>query len=264
MKRWALLVVLLYGLMLGLLTLPVVLACGVRHQPVEGWTNQFNLPEIVELFQHWGYWLFLAVMLAGQAVLLLIPVAAAEGRPVSRRRLRGPVIASTFFLANLTFAGLAALICVALPQDKGLEWMMAPAEATKAAVARVPPLDGLLSSLGLGTSSGFPEVVLALGYVALLWMGWGLIFLRYHRAADAQDWSRRALQWLLRGSILELLVAVPCHVVVRQRGDCCAPAATFWGITMGLSVMLMAFGPGVFFLFLDRARQLQPVSPRAK
>lgn len=261
MKRWALVVVLLYGLMLGLLTLPVVLAGGLEYSQAGGWTNTLDLSKLSDLFRHWGYWLFLAVMLAGQAALLLVPVARAEGRPVSRRRLRGCVVAAAFFLANLTLAGVACLLCAALPKERGLEYLMAPAEASKAAVAEVPPLDRLLTSLGLSTQSGFPEFVLLLGYVALLWMVWGLFFYRYHRAdGDAAAWSRRTLRWLLRGSILELLIAVPCHVVVRQRGDCCAPAATFWGITLGLSVMLMAFGPGVFLLFLDRARQLRPGS----
>lgn len=264
MKRWAWVVVGLYGLMLGLLTLPLVLAAGLEYSKADGWTSSLDLDKVSDLFQHWGYWLFLAVMLAGQAALLLVPVARAEGRPVSRRRLRGPVLASTFFLANLTLAGVAGLLCAALPKDEGLECLMAPAEASKAALAHAPPLDRLLTSLGLGAGSGFPEWSLLLGYVALLWMFWGLIFHRYHHTGDADAWSRRTLQWLLRGSILELLVAVPCHVVVRQRGDCCAPAATFWGITMGLSVMLMAFGPGVFFLFLDRARQRQPAGPPAK
>jgi hypothetical protein len=69
---------------------------------------------------------------------------------------------------------------------------------------------------------------------------------------------RRLTAWLLRGSILELLVAVPAHVIVRQREDCCAPAATFWGLATGLTVMLMSFGPGVFFLFAARMRRLKP------
>ena len=69
---------------------------------------------------------------------------------------------------------------------------------------------------------------------------------------------KRATRWLLRGSILELLVAVPSHVIVRRRDDCCAPAGTFWGIATGISVMLLCFGPGVFFLFVERCRRLKP------
>ena len=73
----------------------------------------------------------------------------------------------------------------------------------------------------------------------------------------------RLTRWLLRGSILELLVAVPSHVVSRSRGDCCAPMGTFWGIVTGLSVMLLAFGPGVYFLFVARMTRLRPGGRRS-
>jgi hypothetical protein len=71
---------------------------------------------------------------------------------------------------------------------------------------------------------------------------------------------KRSLRWLLRGSILELLVAVPSHIIVRRRGDCCAPLGTFWGIATGISVMLLCFGPSVFFLFVERFERLKPKS----
>ena len=63
---------------------------------------------------------------------------------------------------------------------------------------------------------------------------------------------------LLRGSVLELIIAVPCHVIVRRRDDCCAPVGTFWGIATGIALMLLCFGPGVFYLFAERARRLKP------
>ena len=74
---------------------------------------------------------------------------------------------------------------------------------------------------------------------------------------------KRITRWLLRGSILELLIAVPSHIIVRRRGDCCAPAGTFWGIATGISIMLLCFGPGVFFLFVARFKRLQLKSPDA-
>jgi hypothetical protein len=46
--------------------------------------------------------------------------------------------------------------------------------------------------------------------------------------------------------------------VSRHRNDCCAPFATFWGIATGLTVMLLAFGPGVLCLFAARLQRLQP------
>ena len=50
---------------------------------------------------NWGYWLWLAVLVAGQLLLLLLPINIAERRLPARRPLKIPVIVTAFFLANL-------------------------------------------------------------------------------------------------------------------------------------------------------------------
>jgi hypothetical protein len=45
---------------------------------------------------------------------------------------------------------------------------------------------------------------------------------------------------------------------ISRQGHCCAPAGTFWGIATGISVMLLCFGPGVYFLFVERFQKLKP------
>ena len=57
---------------------------------------------------------------------------------------------------------------------------------------------------------------------------------------------------LLKGSILEMLVAIPCHVIVRRRQECSAPAVTSFGIVSGIAIMLISFGPSVLFLYKKR------------
>jgi hypothetical protein len=245
MKRWAVLVVALYGVWLLLLTTPLLLLC-----------HHLSMEDVRDVVTHWGYWLWLGVMVAGQALLLLVPVAAEEGRPVRRRKLLVPVITAAFFLANITFAGVLALLCAFLG-DNGLELLSKGAQANESPVQAVPIVARGMTVVGLGPRSGFFEVLFIIALVGIFWMLWGIVFLRGSRDDDPDALSRRALRWLLRGSILELLVAVPTHVVVRQRGDCCAPFATFWGIVCGLTVMLLSFGPGVFFLFVARARRLK-------
>jgi len=86
----------------------------------------------------------------------------------------------------------------------------------------------------------------------------GTGFYHYAKADEAETLVQRTTRWLLRGSILELLVAVPSHIIVRQREECCAPIVSFWGIVTGISVMLLSFGPGVLFLFAARIRQRRP------
>ena len=65
-------------------------------------------------------------------------------------------------------------------------------------------------------------------------------------------------RWLLAGSVLELLVAVPTHVVVRRREECCAGMATGLGICIGIGVMIVAFGPSVALLYYRRWKQITP------
>ena len=60
-----------------------------------------------------------------------------------------------------------------------------------------------------------------------------------------------------------MLVAVPTHIVARHRGYCCAGVYTFIGISFGLAVLLLSFGPSVYFLYAERWRKLHPESKDA-
>jgi hypothetical protein len=71
----------------------------------------------------------------------------------------------------------------------------------------------------------------------------------------------RLISWLLKGSILELLVVVPCHIIVRRRHDCSAPMVTSFGIATGIAIMLLSFGPSVLFLYKKRLDAYPPRSP---
>jgi len=42
---------------------------------------------------------------------------------------------------------------------------------------------------------------------------------------------------------------VSAQVIVRRRHDCSAPAATSFGITAGVAIMLISFGPSVLPLY---------------
>jgi hypothetical protein len=235
MKRWAILTVLLYALALLLLTVPVVMVA------FGGWgkSGAIGLRDVLKLYLNWGYWLWLAILVAGQVLLLLLPINIAEKRLPSRRPLQTPVIVTAFFLANLVFAGVLSIICATFGD-------------------KIPEYFDLSYT---NDSSGTGAVLTAIITLLFFWLVWSIAFRNFIRPDDPGSLLKRSTSWLLRGSILELLVAVPSHVIVRRRGDCCAPAGTFWGIATGISVMLLCFGPGVFFLFVERFERLKAKSP---
>lgn len=243
MKRWALFTVLIYVAALLLLTFPVIyLAFAGKN---------FSVQQAADTYFYWGYWLWLVVLVAGQILLLLVPIDVSERRLPSRRKLKVPVIVGTFLLGNLFLAGLLSLLC-AIFRDNGLDifdtqnffiWIANVFHHNQAQHIQPSSNSSLLGVL-------WPMLV--------CWFIWAFIFRRAARNDDPDALIKRLMRWLLRGSILELLVAVPSHVIVRRRDDCCAPMGTFWGIATGISVMLLCFGPGVYFLFVERFERLKP------
>ncbi len=240
MKRWAIFTVLLYALALILLTLPVVLIA------FGGWgLNSDNVgpAEAAKIYSQWGYWIWLAVLATGQMLLLLLPINIAERRLPARRPLKTPVIVTAFFLANLLFAGIFSILC-ALFTDNAFEYFD---------VTRL-----FMPDANQPKNTGDSVLFTMIGTAIVFWIVWGIIFRRATKTDEPDALVKRITRWLLRGSILELIIAVPSHVIVRRREDCCAPMGTFWGIATGISVMLLCFGPGVFYLFVERMRKMKP------
>jgi hypothetical protein len=213
--------------------------------------SHYGLTEAGQLYANFGYWLWLAVLVAGQFLLLLLPINIAERRLPARRPLKIPVIVTAFFLANLAFAGIFSILC-AIVTDKAFDYLNLFALFNSGA-----------GQNGQNNNSGTGTLFTMILTILVFWIIWAVIFHRSARADDPDALLKRATRWLLRGSILELIIAVPSHVIVRRRDDCCAPAGTFWGIATGISVMLLCFGPGVFFLFVERCRKLKPRSADA-
>lgn len=252
MKRWAIFTVFLYALTLIILSLPVYGIAFGNWEKNQNNNNGFGLHEIREFYSQWGYWLWLGVLVAGQALLLLLPIHLAGRRLPARRPLKIPVIVTTFFLANLCFAGVFSMLC-AIFTDHAFELFDASALFRSGTGQNGPNND-----------SGYATLCTMVLTVLVFWVIWALVFFRsYAKSDEPGTLLKRTVKWLLRGSILELIIAVPSHVIVRRRDDCCAPLGTFWGIATGISVMLLCFGPGVFFLFVERFQKLKPKNASA-
>lgn len=172
-------------------------------------------------------WLAIATLVVCQLVLLLIPVRIAQRRPITQGALWPTVLLGAAMLTLLGFAAALSIHAIIAGDDPAQTW----------------------------------EIYLLAGGLVGLWTFWGAVFHRLSRERPPADFLSVLCRRLLQGSILELLVAVPCHIVVRCRNYCCAGAYTMFGLAMGVSVMLFAFGPALYFLFVARARRLEAARP---
>ena len=172
-------------------------------------------------------WLWLVAMGLCQLVLLLVPIRIVSRRPITRGALWPTVLVGALMMGLLGCAAALSVHGAILGDDPEKPW------------------------------EGYALAAL----LACLWGFWTIVFNRLSRTRPAADFLSVLCRRLMQGSILELLVAVPCHIVVRCRDYCCAGVFTMFGLAMGVSVMLFAFGPAAYFLFVARARRLQGATP---
>ena len=218
MQRWGIIVTAVYLLIL------VVFLWPLTGYVVGGDKSFFEL--LGQLFDPdgftnglWIFWLSAAVLMAVQALLLFVSVDTSRKRLRPRRHVLISVSTITFAVGLLSAAVFAPVV-MAILGDDGLE-------------------DGWAWAIGLAP--------------VFFWFVWGVVFYMYR-----QQLSERldlAINRVIAGSILQLLIAVPCHIIVRQRNDCSAPGVTAFGIASGIAIMLLAFGPAVVFLYQKRLRE---------
>lgn len=209
MRKWGIVITAFYALIvLGLLVPAAVLLVGASD-----WRDFSG--GILAAYREWAVWIPIAIVLAGQAVLLFLSVDTSQKRLKPRAHILVSCTVGALLTALLTFAVIGT-IGVAVRGDK----------------------------FGEGSFAN-PFV-----FFGVFWFFWGILFYLFLRNSSAV--VNRIISWLLKGSILELLIAVPCHVIVRRRHDCSAPIVTSFGITTGIAIMILSFGPSVLFLYKKR------------
>jgi hypothetical protein len=223
MKRWAILTAVLYVGAIALLTVPVIALAFPK----------VSRPELI--YSEWGYWVWVGFIILCALLLIAAPVRLARARSQSRRPVALTIAATGLFLALLVL-GAAFSIGEVLAHGQGVGWLGSD-----------------------GTTAIFRLAATTVG----LWGLWaGVLYWVTRRAAPLAA-ARTVARTLLAGSILELLVAVPSHIVVRGRDECCAGLYTFVGLATGISVMLLSLGPGVFFLYRERMARIRQPAQRS-
>jgi hypothetical protein len=215
MRRWGMLITLAYCAILVLFLLP--LAAFLNASFGSDFISTF-VKDIGQAYGSLGTWIVVGIAIAGQALLLFLSVDTSFQKLKPR---------SHILLSCLLTAGAAALL-------------------TGAAVLCVG-----FGIWGDHFGGHFFDTWFNLGYVSVtLWLIWAVVFFIYFRKPGAL--ISKTTSWLLRGSVLELLIAVPAHVIARRRNDCSAPVATSFGIVTGIAIMLLCFGPSVLLLYKKR------------
>ncbi|MCK4887607.1 MAG: hypothetical protein KAS96_09485 [Planctomycetes bacterium] len=96
----------------------------------------------------------------------------------------------------------------------------------------------------------------------ILWIFWSIIFCVYYRQTDYYTWASRIIRGLIAGSVLELFVSIP--IFVTREDDCYCDRGSYAGIVFGATVLLWAFGPAVFLLFLRQKHQIEKLNPKSE
>jgi len=218
MRKWGIVISVFYAvIVLGILIPGAVLITGANEDA--GWTGFVGA--VHDAFAVGLIWFLIAIVLISQALLLFLSVEAARERlkPQTQLWISCTVAAA---LTVLMAMGIYLSFGVAIHGEKFLDQLDSWAHTQT---------DAALVLTGI-------------------WLVWGIAFYIYLR--NKSEVVTRVISWLLKGSVLELLIAVPCHVIVRRKEHCCAPIVTSFGIATGVAIMLLSFGPSVLFLYKKR------------
>ena len=167
-------------------------------------------------------WSWVAVMGLAQAGLLVVPVRVAAGRPVSKRWVIWPIVASLAVIALMAAAMLpdVAMTLSNTPRDQLYHWTA------------------------------------AFGALPVVWVTLAVLLVICSGTREPGMFMTRVTRLVLAGSIVELVVAAAFHVLGRMRGQ--EGIGGYLGLVAGFSMMIAAFGPRLFFRLVRRRASLGP------
>jgi hypothetical protein len=165
-------------------------------------------------FEDTSLWVILAAMLISQALLIFGTGSIRLCQPFRKRRLILPIIGAATMLTLLVLGVFGSMFELLYLDKVDLpEWSL-------------------------------------WGFLAISWIVWSILLWQQLAPRPRFAVLSRLTTYLFTGSLAELLVTVPSHIIVRRRPGCFVGMATMFGILAGLCVMFFSFGPIIFLLFL--------------
>jgi hypothetical protein len=219
MKTWTYLVIVLYILLVAILIIPSLFPLA---DLIAGKPDWCDFSATTKMISSWEGWILIAILVVFQTLLLFYPIGQIKEPPKPQRSIWVTVLLSVVLFTLLLFA-ISACITAAIKGDR---------------------IDDKVMLIWLPA------------FVVCSWVAWAIVFYKFGKSTDHAGFASNIYVWLIRGSVVEMLVAIPSHIIVRHRNDCCAPGITFAGLAVGMAVMGLVFGPAIFFLFAARLKRM--------
>lgn len=169
-------------------------------------------------------WIIAGVTVAAQALFIFGAGTIHLCRPIKKRRLWMPVVIAIAMMTLLVLGMVAALN--ELVFGKG-GWVNLYMELNNDEATQI-----------------------FWCFFAFNWIVWGVLLWRFAQKRNRKSVIGGLTTIIFSGSLVELLAAVPSHMIVSRRPGCLVGLATMTGIVAGIYVMLFSFGPAIALLFL--------------
>jgi hypothetical protein len=170
--------------------------------------------------------------------MLLMPLGVSSKRRVTKGPLWATLIAGGAVATLLTLGSF--FIGIAIAEEVGPESNSSVADSDDQTKESSPVLSALLLSVTL-----------------IAWPAWTTLFIKLFKDSHQAFIEGRFYRLLLRGSILELLVAVPVHLYVRRKDDCSVGIWSGAAIVVGTLAAFLVIGPGLLMWYVVRAQALR-------
>jgi hypothetical protein len=96
--------------------------------------------------------------------------------------------------------------------------------------------------------------------ILCIWCFWAVVFGSYFRSVERYTGLTRVIRWLIGGTILEMVIAVPAFASTVKQDECYCQRGTYTGVAFGATAILWFFGPGAFLLYWREKRRLERIA----